>query len=198
MPPHVPEGAYDVSPERAVPHDSAPPLVRKVNRPREHRHRPALVRRELKRLMPTYRETLGDTEPALFTPALSASVFLPAPLKPLRRHTLPMLPARERPTLQHWLTRLPGSRWRRARGAPARLQVSYRRTGSSGSGSLAATRRRRSRRHESELTEGGSRAPLCYGMRVRRWLHIALTARLLATDLTAATTELTIIPSSPR
>ena len=52
--PHMPEGAYDVSPERAVPHDSAPPLVRKVNRPREHRHRPALVRRELKRLVPTY------------------------------------------------------------------------------------------------------------------------------------------------
>jgi len=73
--PHVPEGAYDVSPERAVPHDSARPLVRKVNRPREHRHRPALVRRELKRLVPTFRETLGDTEPALFTPALSACVF---------------------------------------------------------------------------------------------------------------------------
>ena len=34
-------------------------------------------------------------------------------------------------------------------------------------------------------------------MRVRRWLHAALIARLLATDLTAATTELTIIPSSP-
>jgi hypothetical protein len=33
-------------------------------------------------------------------------------------------------------------------------------------------------------------------MRVRRWLHAALV-RLLATDLTAATTELTIMPSSP-
>ena len=33
-------------------------------------------------------------------------------------------------------------------------------------------------------------------MRVRRWLHAALIARLMATDLTAATTELTIIPSS--
>jgi hypothetical protein len=34
-------------------------------------------------------------------------------------------------------------------------------------------------------------------MRVRGWLQAALVARLLATDLTAATTELTIIPSSP-
>src|SRR5688572_30345659 len=33
-------------------------------------------------------------------------------------------------------------------------------------------------------------------MRVRRWLHAALITRLLATDLTAATTELTILPSS--
>jgi hypothetical protein len=33
-------------------------------------------------------------------------------------------------------------------------------------------------------------------MRLRRWLHVVLIARLLATDLTAATTELTIIPSS--
>ena len=34
-------------------------------------------------------------------------------------------------------------------------------------------------------------------MRVRRWLHAALIVRLLATDLTAATTALTIIPLSP-
>ena len=33
-------------------------------------------------------------------------------------------------------------------------------------------------------------------MRVRRWLHVVLIAQLLATDLAAATTELTIIPSS--
>ena len=34
-------------------------------------------------------------------------------------------------------------------------------------------------------------------MRARRWLHAAIIARLLATDLTAATTQLEIVASSP-
>ena len=108
-----------------------------------------------------------------------------------------MLPGRKRPTLQHWLTRLPGSRWRRAR-----VRRQDRRSHTEEQAREEAGHQQRRDDADRAATSRSWRKAArvrryATGMRVRRWLHVALIARLLATNLTSATTELTIIPSSP-